>query len=367
MRKLLLVIVFALGLMALPGAAKAAPCYLGNNPDGSQSCFHWGDTDRSNGTTVQTHRYAPFDAAFVAPVNTALSNFNSQQGLIRTPASTVGAYPGSCAAGFLQAQAVCAQNFTNACGSISPGYWVGCASYTWWYEWNGSQWVQRPHLGRTEVRFDTAGTLYGNGAPWSWDEEPGRRLQAACHELTGHGMGMAHTASDPGNESCLRSITGSGGTNPFGSTILGSTVVNQIVGNHNHNDLPQGQFGNTAVTSFSKAKAKHSVLGLKPLRQKGVFQLRQGMSGADLPQRALPGVRILSAPVSVAMEADEFLSFQVLPKLKPNNSCMKRGKMAPLARRQCGNGYPVLVGCAYGQGTWDYGPYASPRIRQGGC
>jgi hypothetical protein len=33
----------------------------------------------------------------------------------------------------------------------------------------------------------------------------------------------------------------------------------------------------------------------------------------------------------------------------------------------CGNGYPVLVGCAYGQGTWDYGPFASPRIRQGPC
>jgi hypothetical protein len=33
----------------------------------------------------------------------------------------------------------------------------------------------------------------------------------------------------------------------------------------------------------------------------------------------------------------------------------------------CGNGYPVLIGNAYGQCTWDYGPYASPRIRQAPC
>jgi hypothetical protein len=33
----------------------------------------------------------------------------------------------------------------------------------------------------------------------------------------------------------------------------------------------------------------------------------------------------------------------------------------------CGGSYPILVGNAYGQCTWDYGPYSSPRIRQAPC
>ena len=33
----------------------------------------------------------------------------------------------------------------------------------------------------------------------------------------------------------------------------------------------------------------------------------------------------------------------------------------------CGGSYPVLIGNAYGQCTWDYGPYSSPRIRQAPC
>jgi hypothetical protein len=33
----------------------------------------------------------------------------------------------------------------------------------------------------------------------------------------------------------------------------------------------------------------------------------------------------------------------------------------------CGGSWPRLLGCVYGQGTYDMGPWVSPRYQQGPC
>ncbi len=351
MKKIIVLLVLVLAALSgaswSDGSAAAAPCYQGQNPDGSISCFHWGDTDRSNGTTVRTYVYEPFDLAFLTPINQALQDFNGSQGLIRTPSAQSGGYPASCDAGYLQAVNVCAQNFTTSCGDTPSGSWVGCADFVYWYEWNGSQWVLRPHLGRVRVRFDTAGTYYLNSnVPWTWDQEPNRRRQAACHEISGHGQGMTHTGSDPGSESCLRSWVGSGGDGVnFGSLNLGGFVTSQIVNNNNHNDPAQGQFGNTATAA--PLKNTPSVLKLKRV-QKGVYQLRKGQSAKGLGN--LP-IKILSQPLYEALRTPA-LPFGAL-KVKPKDNCARSaGRFKPLARgKNCGGG-PIFLGSQWEEGHW---------------
>lgn len=235
MKKLLILLVLLVAVMLIPSAAQAShPCF-----SDSTGCLHWPDGNRATWPRTSVN-FVP-DASTPAgywtnSIPAAIQYINSAQNKLYYTQSAP--QSGVCGAYYVERRVVmCVANFNHSCSGTFA--WIGCMSYWFRWEWNGSAWIQSNHLFSSQIQFDSVTTSV-EGNPWQWSAYAMK--VSICHETT-HTAGQGHTANAPDNSSCLKNpmichnqACTSGQTVEYPGAHVGGTINS----GHNHTDYAYG-------------------------------------------------------------------------------------------------------------------------------
>ena len=243
--------------------------------------LHWPDGNRSDKTQISFYLQGSPGTAWINAYTAVKNAFNSSQSVLNYGSNIN--QSGGCNFGINPARSVtaCITNWNTPCGNyVDAGAWSGCTGSYWYLEFNGSTYVDSPHIHHSNVMIDTTayyiwtetigGFIFYHpclnavtpncGVPFKPVTQPFMdnnftitdfvKRQILCHEIFGHANGGRHVPGNPGNDSCLRAFVGG---DPPGVDYLGSIVATGIVNTHNHNDSGYGNLSVGSTTKVTKA------------------------------------------------------------------------------------------------------------------